>query len=106
MGKLKNRPFVAPDRFFFVCVNNNHLKLILSYELYLPEEHEFIPNQFLPSLYHNGPTNDFRQTRIKMNNGNLEMNTNKCDFCSDVNAAGGLGTVTKGRDRRTALSLD
>ena len=67
----------------------------ISYEVYLPEEFEFIQNQFLPSFYHNGPTDGYRNTRIKMTHGNLEMHTSNCDFCADINAGGSLGAMTK-----------
>ena len=76
--------------------NNQAMSATMSYEVYLPEEFEFIQNQFLPSFYHNGPTSGYRNTRIKMTHGNLEMHTNNCDFCADINAVGSLGTMTKG----------
>ena len=77
----------------------------LSYEVYLPVEHEFIQNQFLPSFYHDGPSNGYRNTRLKMNNGNLELNTNNCDFCADINASGSLGTMTTGKWHKIELRL-
>ena len=77
----------------------------ISYEVYLPEEFEFIQNQFLPSFYHNGPTGGYRNTRIKMTHGSLEMHTGNCDFCDDVNAGGSLGTMTKGEWHKIEMRL-
>ena len=77
----------------------------ISYEVFLPEEHEFIQNQFLPGFYHDGPTGGYRLARIKMTNGNLEMHTSNCDFCADVNAGGSLGTMTTGEWHKIELRL-
>ena len=85
--------------------NNQAMSATLSYEVHLPEEFEFIQNQFLPSFYHNGPTDGYRNTRIKMTHGNLEMYTSNCDFCADINAGGSLGTMTKGVWHKIELRL-
>ena len=85
--------------------NNNPMSATLSYEVYFPAGHEFIQNQFLPGFYHDGPTSGYRNTRIKLNNGNLQMHTNNCDYCADVNAGGNLGTVTTGVWHKIELRL-
>ena len=85
--------------------NNVIMSATLSYEVFLTADFEFINNQFLPGLYHDGPTDGFRQTKIKMVNGNLEMLTNNCDFCAEVNAGGSLGTMTTGEWHKIELRL-
>ena len=40
-----------------------------------------------------------------MNNGNLELNTNNCDFCADINAGGSLGIMTTGEWHKIELRL-
>ena len=63
----------------------------IRYEVFYPFDHEFIENEYLPSFYHNGPSNGYRLTRLKMKNQILQMDTNHCDFCDEINAKGTLG---------------
>ena len=57
-------------------------------------DHEFIENEYLPSFYHDGPSDGYRLTRLKMKNPILQMDTNHCDFCDEINAKGALGKAS------------
>ena len=65
----------------------------IRYEVFYPLDHEFIENEYLPSFYHNGPSNGYRLTRMKMKNQILQMDTNHCDFCDEIKAKGTLGKL-------------
>ena len=68
-------------------------KLGQSYEVFYPSDHEFIHEELLPSFYHNGPSDGYRVTQVKMSNKVLGMRTYDCDFCTAINDNGNLGTL-------------
>ena len=78
--------------------NREIMSATLTYSVYFPEGHEFIHNEVLPGFYSDGPTDDYRIFRLKIRNGNIIFDTNKCDFCETLNGLGNLGTVTNGQE--------
>ena len=78
--------------------NKEIMSATLAYSVYFPEGHEFIQNEVLPGFYSDGPTGDFRNFRLKIRNGNIILDTSKCDFCQTLNELGNLGSVTNGQE--------
>ena len=76
-------------------------KLVESYEVFYPSDHEFIWSEILPSFYHNGPSDGYRVTQLMVNQNTLKMNTYDCDFCETINNNGDLGMDHIGPYKRT-----
>ena len=66
------------------------------YEFFIDEDFVIPQIMTLPGFYIESDINEFRLFRPKITNGEILMNTNKCDFCNQLNQNAPFGTLTKG----------